>query len=73
VEAPTVTIKIKPTARCVNPVFELLDAPKVLESITLGARRLTSKDYAWDGKVLWVNTVVDQPEELRLEFGKGPH
>jgi hypothetical protein len=73
VEGPTATIKITPTGRCVNPVFELEGAPKTLESITLGSRRLTSKDYAWDGEVLWVNAEVEQPEELRLVFSKGAH
>jgi len=70
VESTTVTIKIKPVAKCVNPVFELQGAPKTLESVTLGSRRLTPKDYAWDGEVLWLNAEVDQPEELRLEFSK---
>jgi hypothetical protein len=71
VEGRTVTIKIKPTVRCVNPVFELLEAPKELQSVTLGGQRLSPKEYAWDGTVLWLKTDVDQPEELRLQFGEG--
>ena len=53
VEEPTVAIMIKPEVKCLNPVFELLDAPKTLTSITLANQALGPRDYAWDGRTLW--------------------
>ncbi len=69
VEEGNVTIAIKPTGCCVNPVFELRGAPKRLVSVRLGDRALDRKQYAWDGKTLWLDAVLSQPTVLRLEFG----
>lgn len=69
VEDSTVTITLKPTVRCVNPVFELRAAPKNLAKATLAGRPLTSKDYAWDGRTLWLDANIDDITQLQLEFG----
>ena len=61
-------ITIKPAGRCVNPVFELKGAPKTLVSVTLGDRVLDDKQYAWDGRTLWISANLAQPTSLRLLF-----
>ncbi len=68
VEDPAVAITVKPSVPCVNPVFELLDAPKTLASVALGQQTLTPNDYAWDGRTLWIKADIDSPSTLRLEF-----
>ena len=60
VQDKTVTITIKPAAACVNPVFELLEAPKTLARVRLANRLLEAKEYAWDGKTLWIKATVLQ-------------
>lgn len=68
VESPAVSITLKPSTRCVNPVFELLKAPKNLASISLGGRALKPKEYAWDGSTLWIGQDIDTTSTLKLEF-----
>lgn len=68
VEDKTVTITVKPAVRCVNPVFELVGAPKTPIRVTLAGRPLEAGQYAWDGQVLWLNANIDGPTPLRLEF-----
>jgi len=72
VEQKTVTVVITPSVRCVNPVFELLHAPKELVRIQLADRSLQPKDYAWDGQTLWLNAYLDDPVRLQLDFGDAP-
>ena len=72
VEDPIVTITLKPTARCVNPVFEFQGASKGLKNLRVGDRLLTSKEYAWDGHVLWINANLDDITTLTIEFAKSP-
>jgi hypothetical protein len=64
-----VTITIKPVGFCVNPVFELQGAPGALASVRLADKALDQRQYAWDGKTLWLNAELDRPTSLRLEFG----
>ncbi|MBI4325811.1 MAG: hypothetical protein HY674_11175 [Chloroflexi bacterium] len=68
VEDKTVTITIKPTLRCVNPVFELLGAPRTLIRVKLANRRLRPEEYAWDGRTLWLNADITEHAQLQLEF-----
>ncbi|MFV2069189.1 MAG: hypothetical protein ACC645_19660 [Pirellulales bacterium] len=70
VEADTVDIRIKPTARCVNPVFELADAPRSLVRASLDERPLAPEEFRWDGRVFWLSADIDAPALLRLEFGE---
>ena len=69
VEEPTVTIQIKPAAACVNPVFELAAAPQTLAQVELGGRLLDAKEYAWDGRTLWINATLTVETPLHLVFG----
>ena len=68
-EAKTVTVTIKPAVACVNPVFELSNAPKTLSRVRLADHLLDAKDYAWDGKTLWLGATVAKTAALQLEFG----
>jgi hypothetical protein len=68
VENKNVAITIRPAGRCVNPVFELQGAPKTLVSVTLGDKILDDKQYAWDGRTLWISANLAQPTSLRLLF-----
>ncbi|MBN2294119.1 MAG: hypothetical protein JXM70_16955 [Pirellulales bacterium] len=70
VEGNHVTIKIKPDSACVNPVFELSDAPKKLSRVLLDGRVLDTKQYAWDGKTLWLNATITKPTNLQLELSE---
>jgi hypothetical protein len=65
---PTVQITVKPTVKCVNPVFELEGAPASVRSVTLGGRALKASEYAWDGKTLWLNATISNPEAIRIEL-----
>lgn len=69
VEKTAVDINIVPTGRCVNPVFELQQAPAALASVQLGDQTLDRSRYAWDGKTLWLDAVLEEPTRLRLAFG----
>jgi hypothetical protein len=68
VENSTVVITLKPSARYINPVFELIGAPKTLASVALGKRSLKPAEYTWDGQTLWINANVDTTTALKLEF-----
>ena len=67
-EGSTLALNIKPNGWCMNPVFEIRNAPKKIKSATLAGQSLASGRYAWDGKTLWIEAALDQPAELRLEF-----
>jgi len=68
VENPTVAVAVKPVGWCVNPVFELISAPKELKSVRVDGKPLDRARYAWDGKTLWLELTLGQPTELKLEF-----
>jgi hypothetical protein len=68
VDNPTISVDIKPVVMCVNPVFELRNAPETLLSATLAGRVLKPGEYAWDGHTLWLNARIAQPERLQLKF-----
>jgi hypothetical protein len=68
VDDRNVTIMIKPVAWCVNPVFELKGAPRARLIVKLDDQVLGLKQYAWDGRTLWLNANFDQPKRLQLEF-----
>ena len=70
VEKPVVTLMINPSTPCVHPVFELQNAPKTLAVVELNGRPLAASDYAWDGRVLWLNTTLRSATTLRLKFAE---
>ena len=71
VQNKKVTIAITPVGHCLNPVFELKGAPKVLRAVQLNQRALEKNQYRWDGATLWVGAHLHQPATLELEFGDG--
>ncbi len=72
VEKPVVTLSIRPTAPCVNPVFEFAAAPPLLDCIELDGRPLSAETYAWDGRTLWLDATLQREATLRLVFaGRG--
>jgi hypothetical protein len=68
VEKSEVTLTIKPNTPCVHPVFELNEAPKTLSRVELNGRELAAADYAWDGRVFWLNATLRKQAQLRLQF-----
>lgn len=68
VEKPIVSITITPPTPCVHPVFELQNAPKTLSRVELNGRELAATDYAWDGRVFWLNATLRKQAQLRLQF-----
>jgi len=64
----TVMIRIKPRVPCVNPVFNLTSASDKLRAVTLDERLLLRKDYAWDGRTLWLDTDITRTATLQLTF-----
>jgi hypothetical protein len=72
VDNKTVTIRLKPAKACVNPVFELSSAPKKLRRVELDGRVLGAKEYACDGKTLWINATMTHDTQLRLVFDDSP-
>ncbi len=67
-EKPVITLTITPSTSCVHPVFELQNAPKILSLVELNGRELAATDYAWDGRVLWLNATLREPTNLCLTF-----
>lgn len=70
VEAPIVTLTVKPTSACVHPVFELEHAPQALSAVEMGGRRLDSSEYAWDGRLLWLNSTLRDETRITLTFSE---
>ena len=68
VEKPVVSLTIASNTPCVHPVFELQNAPKTLSRVELNGRQLAATDYAWDGRVLWLNATLRDESTLRLTF-----
>lgn len=68
VAEPIVSLTITLTTPCVHPVFELQDAPKTLSRVKLNGSELNATDYAWDGRVFWLNATLQKQAQLRLEF-----
>jgi hypothetical protein len=57
-EAADIAVRLKPEKWCVDPVFELADAPGDIVAVTLDGKPLTREAYAWDGATLWVKARI---------------
>jgi hypothetical protein len=68
-EGRELTITIKPGAPCVDPAFEIEQAPAGDIRVLLRGQPLDSRRYAWDGRTLWLDAIVEKPTELRMTFG----
>jgi|tagenome__1003787_1003787.scaffolds.fasta_scaffold20728643_2 hypothetical protein len=51
-EAQSITVRLRPLGVCVNPVFEIRNAPSQLLRVTLDESPLPRESYASDGKTL---------------------
>jgi hypothetical protein len=69
-EGSSVTMIVRPTPVCANPVFEIRDAPSQLLHVELDEAALPSTNWAWDGKTLWLDTILRKQTTLRLGFGR---
>ena len=72
VDGRTVEAEIRPEVPTVNPVFELIDAPKGRLRVKLGGRDLDSDRFAWDGRTLWLDAILDKATPLILSFEEPP-
>ena len=70
-EAPSVTAILHPAVACVNPVFEIQNAPSQLLKVGLDGTSLPGAKWAWDGKTLWLDAILRERATLRLDFGRG--
>jgi len=70
VEKPVFSLTLTPTTPSVHPVFELNKAPKTLSRVELNGRQLAATDYAWDGRVFWLNATLREQTQLRLTFNE---
>jgi len=71
-ESDTITMHIQPGRVCVNPVLELDGAPRVLRRVLLADCPLTPGQFAWDGRVLWIDATVTEETPVRLELAADP-
>jgi hypothetical protein len=67
---PEVRFMVKPSIPCVNPVFELLNAPRGGITVSLANEVLPERRYAWDGRTLWLDATIKAPAELRVTFDR---
>jgi hypothetical protein len=70
IEAAIVNITIEPKRRCVNPIFELINALGKLVRLDLEGRPLDPEEYAWDGRTLWLRADIHERAKLQLEFNR---
>ncbi len=70
VQDQNVAIKLKPRNWCVNPVFELLEAPGGPLTVRRDGAKMSPDFYAWDGRTLWLDATISEPAELNLVFGR---
>ena len=68
-DSPSISMILRPTGICVNPVIEIRNAPSRLLRANLDKSPLPSENYKWDGKTLWINATLRKPIELQLDFG----
>jgi hypothetical protein len=69
-EANELSLKISPAPgrTSFHPVFEFEHSPKTVSQVTFDGAPLGETEYAWDGKVLWLNRVVDKPGTMHVVF-----
>ena len=72
VEGRDVAVTIKPGVPCVNPGFELAEAPAGPMTLALDGRALGAERFAWDGGTLWLGATIEKPAELRITWGGRP-
>jgi hypothetical protein len=68
VEDRDVSFQLAPRGVCVNPVFELTNAPGELMRVSVGALQVNASDMAWDGQTLWLRSTIREPATVRITF-----
>ena len=66
----SITITIASKVPFVNPVFEIERAPGTLNGVLIGGKPLDRTRYAWDGRTLWLDLILNQPAELQINFSR---
>jgi hypothetical protein len=69
-ETSSINLTIHPESICVNPVFEVRNAPARLARVTLNDSSVAARDYAWDGKTLWLDATLRESTKLHLDFAR---
>lgn len=72
-DSRVITIAISPKVACVDPVFEIERAPGLLERVLVDGSPADRASYAWDGKTLWFDMVLNHPVKLELVFAERSH
>jgi len=65
-EAPLITITLHPATVCVNPVFEIRNAPARLSQVILNDSPLPHHEWEWDDRTLWLNLTLREPSSILL-------
>jgi hypothetical protein len=66
--ARDIKIKVTPKTPCVNPVFELAHAPRGQITVSLSGVVLHARDFAWDGRSLWLDRTLRAASTLEINF-----
>lgn len=72
----TITIRLTPKDKLLNPAFLFLNLEGEVKEVSLGSEVLETKDYRWgieeegNGKnlVIWLERMIERPEEVRIEL-----
>ena len=67
-EATRIELTLTPGKVCVNPVLEISEWSGKSVAVWIGGRRLAPKDYAWDGRVLWIEVTFSKATHMRIEI-----
>jgi hypothetical protein len=66
-----IALLIKPETPFVNPVFEWTAPRRGTVNLAIDGRAVERPDFAWDGRVLWLNATIDKPIKLLIRFDEG--
>jgi hypothetical protein len=68
-DSSIISMELRPTGICVNPVFEIRNVSPRLAHINVDGSPLPCERYAWDGKTLWISATLRKPSNMRIAFG----
>jgi hypothetical protein len=68
IDTNKVQLKLSPRGVCVNPAFDFGKRTGKLANVKLDGNPVAQNKYAWDGKLLWLNTRLTRPTMLELKF-----
>lgn len=69
-ETTRIELTLTPGRVCVNPVLEIVEWSGRSVEVWLDDRKLAAKDYAWDGRVLWIEATFSIATRLRIEIAQ---